>query len=126
MLSGLINSSIVSVVIEPTTTTSTITLSAIYRLGLLPVFNRFGQYTCDTSLSVPTHDGFYTSGMFLRCCHLPRESDIILGSDWVTASGAVFCDDGFSLLDPSRRCQKVNHWTPNGGKIIYDIVSTVQ
>ena len=36
-------------------------LSAVYRLGLLSLFNRFGHCTCGICSPVPTRDGFYTS-----------------------------------------------------------------
>jgi hypothetical protein len=102
MLVGLIVSIPVSVAVEPTTATSTILFSTVYRLQLLvlPKFDRFGLYTCDTSLSVPTRTGFYTSKLFLRCSHTPGESDITLGSDRMSACGAILCDGGFEFVDP--------------------------
>ena len=100
MFSGLINSSTVSVDIQPTATTSTIALATVYQLGLLPEFDRYGRYTCDPSLSVPTNNGFYTSRTPLLCSHVSGESDIVLGSDWVSASGSMLCADGSGLTDP--------------------------
>ena len=44
-LLGLINSSSVSVEVQPTAIRSTIALSAVYRLQLLQKFDRFGLYT---------------------------------------------------------------------------------
>lgn len=122
MLAGLINSSTVSVVVEPMTTMSTISLSPVYRLGLLPLFNRFGRYSCETSLSVPTNGGFYTCRMSLNCCHAPGESDITLGSDWVFASGADFRNGGCGLPDPPQSAiaslPEGYHWTLNEGEIV--------
>ena len=120
MLSGLINSSTVSVAVQPTAAASTIALSAVYRLNLIPTFDRFGRYTCDAPLSVPTSNGFYTFRMPLKCHHVPGESDIVLGSDWLFTSGAVFCDDGFGLLDPLQSIiaslPEGYHWSPNEGE----------
>ena len=119
MLLGLINSSTVSVAVQPVTATSLIALPTVYRLGLLPLFDRFGYYICDT-LSIPTSNGFYTSRMSLRCCRAPGESDIVLGSDWVSVNGAVFCHDGSGLLDPSQSTitslPEGYHWSSNDGK----------
>ena len=87
LLGGLIGSSTVSVAVQPMAATLMIKLSTVYRLGLLLLFDRFGRYACNTSLSVPTASGFYTSRMSLRCCHAQGDSDIVLGPDWVSASG---------------------------------------
>ena len=130
MLSGTISSSLVSVVVQPTTTISTIALSTVFRLGLVPLFNRSGHYTCEVFLSIPTIDGFYTSRTYLRCCHVSGNIEIVLGSDWVVACGAALCDDGSRLLDPSQSAvaslPEGYHWTPNEGKIKLDFNMTVQ
>ena len=102
MLSGILNSSSMSIVVQPMTTMSTISFPTVYRLGLLPILNRFGHYVCNSSLSVPTSRGFYTSQISLRCCHTLDEDDVILGSDWVSVNGATFPDDGSTLQDPSQ------------------------
>jgi len=103
--------------VQPTTTTSTITLATVYRLGLLPKLDRFGRNTCDTTLSIPTSSGFYTSQTPLRCSHTPGENDIVLGSDWISATGSVFCDNGPGLLDPSQSViaslPDGYYWSPN-------------
>ena len=99
---------------------STIALPTVFRLGLLPLFDRFGLYACTVSLSVPTNNGFYTSTTSLKCRHELEESDITLGSDWVLANGAVFCDGGGGLLDPPQSVlaslPEGHHWTPNEGE----------
>ena len=79
MLIGLIASIPVSVAVEPTTMRSTIVLSTVYRLQLLPKFDRFDLYTRDTSMSIPTRTGFYTSRLSLRCSRTPGETNVILG-----------------------------------------------
>ena len=120
MLVGLISSVPVSVTIQPGVPTSTITLSAAYRLELLPLFDRSGLYTCNTSLSVPTNNGFYTSKVTLQCSHTPGECDIILGSDWTSACGATLCTDGSGLVDPPHPAVTSlppgHCWSPNKGK----------
>lgn len=108
-------------VVQPTTTMSTISFSTVYRLGLLPILNQFGHYVCDSSLSVPTDGGFYTSQIPLRCCHTPEEeSDVVLGSDWVSVNGATFSADGSSIQDPSQSVVASlpggYHWTANEGE----------
>jgi len=119
MLSGVANSFPVSVVVQPMTNISTITFSAVYQLGFLPLLDRYGHYTCETHLSVPTDNGFYTSWASLRCCHA-GESDIVLGLDWVSASGAILRDNGPGLLDPPQSSITLlpegHHWTPNEGE----------
>jgi hypothetical protein len=123
MLSGLIHSSSVSVEVQPTTMTSIITLAAVYRLGLLPKLDRLGRYTCDVSLSIPTNSGFYTSQMLLRCSHMRGENDIVLGSDWMSATGSVFCDNGPGLVDPPQSVVASlpdgYYWSPNKGEIVF-------
>lgn len=101
MLVGVINSVPVSILVEPATSISTISFAAAYRLQLNPLFNRFGFYSCDASLSVPTANGFYTSKIALQCSHTSVESDVVLGHDWVSTCSAVFCDGGYGLVDPS-------------------------
>ena len=122
MLVGLINSVPVSVAVQPATSTSTITLSAAFQHQLLPIFDRFGLYTCNISLSVPTNNGFYTSKLSLQCSHTPGESDIILGSDWMSTCSVVLCDGGFILADPSRPAitslPAGHYWTRNEGEIV--------
>ena len=122
MLSGLVNSSTVSVEVQPTATMSTIALAAVYRLGLLAKFDRFGRYICDPLLSVPTTSGFYTLRTSLRCSHASGDSDIILGSDWISATNSVFCSDGSGLLDPSQSAiaslPEGYQWSPNEGKAV--------
>jgi len=119
-LFGLIHSSTVSVAVQPTAVTSTITLAAVHRLGLLPLFDRYGRYACSAPLSIPTTNGFYTCRTSLRCCHAPGESDIVLGSDWIFASGATLCNAGSGLLDPAHSAitslPEGYHWTPNEGE----------
>ena len=125
MLSGLANSFPVSMVVQPMTTMSTITFSAAYRLGLLPLFDRYGHYACDIHLSVPTNGGFYTSRKSLRCCHVSGESDIVLGSDWASASSAVLCNHGSGLLDPPQPAiaslPEGYYWTPNEGERVLNL-----
>ena len=83
ILPGFTNSSSVSVSVEPNTPLSTIALSSAHRLELLPLFNRFGRYACDITLSVPTRGGFYTSNVSLGCSHAPGGAEITLGLDWI-------------------------------------------
>jgi len=52
-LPGFTGSSPVSVLVKPTASQSAIALGSVYRLQLLPLFNHFGHYTCDITLSVP-------------------------------------------------------------------------
>ena len=106
------------------TAMSTIFFSTVYRLGLLPILNRFGHYVCDSSLSVSTSSGFYTSQIPLRCCHTQDENDVVPSSDWMFANGAAFSDSGSTLQDPPQSviaslpggC----HWTPNAGRALVD------
>ena len=85
-----------------------------------PLFDRFGPYTCDDTLLVPTSNGFYTPRTPLRDVHAPGESDIILGSDWVSATGATFCSGDPGILDPSQSVIASlpggHHWSPNEGE----------
>ena len=119
MLSGLVNPSTVSVEVQPMATTSTIALAAVRQLGLLAKFDHFGRYICNPLLSVLTSGGFYTSRTSLRCSHASGDSDIILGSDWISVTNSVFCSDGSGLLDPSQSAiaslPEGYHWSPNEG-----------
>ena len=130
MFAGLINSVTVSVAIRPTIPTSTITLSAVYRLQLIPIFDRFGLLLCDTPLSVPTANGFYTSKLSLRCCHNSGESDIVLGSDWISACGAVLCNDGSELADPPRptiaSLPPGYYWNRSEGEVVVSFAMTTR
>lgn len=122
MLSGLINSSCVSVEVQPATSASTITLAAVYNLGLLPKLDRFGRYTCDVPLSIPTHTGFYTCQMPLQCSHARGGSDVVLGWNWMSATGSVFCDNSSTLLDPPQSViaslPNGYYWSPNKGEVV--------
>ena len=129
MLVGLITSIPVSVAVEPTTATSTILLSAVYRLQLLPKFDCFSLYTCDTLLSVPTRTGFYTSKLSLQCSHTPGESEVILSSDWMSACSAALCDDALGLVDPPNPVVTLlppgNYWSQNEGETWASCCATV-
>ena len=63
------NSVPMSILVKPTTSISTISFAAACRLQLIPLFHRFGFYSCDTSLFVPTGTIFYTSKVSLQCSH---------------------------------------------------------
>ena len=121
ILPGFTNSLSVSISIEPTASRSTITLSLVYRLGLAPLFNRFGRYTCDTSVSVPTRGGFYTSKFSFECSHAPGDAEIVLGSDWMSACSATTCNDSAGLEDPTvpiiGSLPAGHYWSPNDGAI---------
>jgi hypothetical protein len=105
----------------PVASRSTITLSSVHWLQLLPPFDCFGRYVCDIPLSTPTRGGFYTSRLSLGCSHTPGDTDITLGSDWIAACSAAFCDDTAELTieDPGASVVAslpVGHyWTPNDG-----------
>ena len=122
MLVGLVNSIPVSIVVQPRTPTSTITLSAAYRLQLLPLFDRFGVYTCDTSFSVPIGNGYHTSKPSLQCPHASGESDVVLGYDWTPACRVATCDSGSELADPPPSVVTSlpldHYWSRNEGKIV--------
>jgi len=119
ILPGFTGSSPISISVEANASRSTITLSSVYQLQLLPLFDRFGRYTCEIPLSVPTRNGFYTSKVSLECSHVPRDVEVILGSDWISDSSAAFCDDGSGLEDPAlsvASCLPAGHyWSPNDG-----------
>ena len=116
---GLISSSTVSEAVQPTTAMSTISTS--HRLPTLtpPLFYRLGRSTCDGPLSFLTGNGFYTSRIPL-CAHTPGESGIILGSNWVFAIGAIFCNGGSGILNPSQSfivsLPEGRHWSPDEGE----------
>ena len=118
-LPGFTGSSSVSVSVEPSTSLSTITLGSAYRLHLSPLFNRFGRYVCDIPLSVPTRSGCHTSNVSLECSHTPRDAEIILGSDWISACSAVLRDDGSGLEDPAlsviSSLPAGHYWSPGKG-----------
>ena len=67
--------------------------------------------------------------MSLQCCHALEESDVVLGSDWVFASGAVSCDNGSGLLDPSQSAiaslPEGYYWTPDEGESTLDSLRTI-
>ena len=117
MFFGLINSSMVSVVVQPMSTISTIVLPIVYWLGLFPLFDHFSCYMCDSPLSIPTTNSFYTSRTPLRCVHVPGESDIILGSDWMSATGATLYNGGSGILNPLQSVIALlpegHYWSPN-------------
>ena len=73
ILPGFTGSSPVSISVEPNTSRSTIVFSLAYQLQLLPLFDRFGRYVCDVTLSAPTRSGFYTFKIFLDCSQGRRD-----------------------------------------------------
>jgi hypothetical protein len=64
-----------------------------------PLFDYFGHYVCDASLSIPTRSGFYASKVSLECSHTHKDTEIILGLDRVSACSVIFYDDGHELRD---------------------------
>ena len=78
-----------------------ITLGSVHRLQLLPLFDRSGRHACGITFSVPTRHGFYTAKMMLRCYHGPRDTEIVLGSDWIDACSGVFHSDEPGWDDPA-------------------------
>jgi hypothetical protein len=119
ILPGYTGSSTISVSIEPTASRSTVSLGFLYRLQLLPIFDRYGRYVCEIPVCVPTRGGFYTSNLSLQCSHATGNADITLGSDWISTSSAVFCDDGLGLEDPAQSIISSlpagYYWSPNDG-----------
>jgi len=96
----------------------TIIEDRVYLVGLVPILDCSYHYACDTRLSV------------LRSCYVLGESDIALGPDWVSVSGAVPCNNGPGFLDPPQsdiaslsegRC-----WTPDVGETTLDSGMVVQ
>jgi hypothetical protein len=122
ILPGFTGSSAVSVSIEPNVSRSTISLSSVYRLQLLPLFDRYGRYLCEVPVCVPTRGGFYTSKIPLECSCATRDADIILGSDWISTCLVGFRDDGQGLEDPTQLAMSSlpasHYWSPNGGTTI--------
>jgi len=118
-LPGFTGSSPVSVSVEPTASRSAITLGSAYQLQLLPLFDRSGRYTCDITLSVPTRGGCYTSKISLECSHELKNTEIILGSDWISSCSAVPCNDGSGLEDPTLSVMGSlpagHYWSPSEG-----------
>jgi len=119
IIPGFTGSSPVSVSVDPNIFQSTIALSSVYRLNILPFFNRFGRLDCNAPLSVPTRSGFYTSNVSLTCFYTPRDVEIVLGSEWLTACSAVLCDDGSRLEDPTpsviSSLPAGHYWNPSNG-----------
>ena len=117
MLSGFAGSSSVSISVEPTISQSIITLSSVYRLQLLPLFNRLGHYTCNISLSVPTCGGFYTCKFSLKCSPIAEDAKIVLGSDWISSCSVTVSDDRAKLEDPTASAIASppfgHYWSPN-------------
>ena len=118
-LPGFTGSSPVSVLVEPTTSRSAIALSLVYRLQLLPLFDRFGHYTCDITLSVPTCSGCYTSKLSLECSHDLKGTEIVLGLDWMSACSVARCNNGPGLEDPAPAVvgslPAGHYWSPGDG-----------
>ena len=100
MLAGMINSASVSVVVYPETPTSTIALSATYRLISSSPFSTVSASTLATFRFPfqPAVAGFYTSRLSLRCSHT-TESNVILVSDWMSSCGVALSDDVSELAD---------------------------
>lgn len=119
LVSGLTNSSSVSISVEPNAPRSMIAFASAFRLGLLPLFDRRGCSVCEASLSVPTRSGFYTSKISLECSHKLESAEIVLGPDWMTACSVILHDDGAELEDPVATVLASlpagNLWSPNDG-----------
>jgi len=122
MLSGLAGSSSISISVEPNAPQSTIAFSSVHRLKLLPLLNPSGHSVCDTSLSVPTRSGFYTCKIALECSHMHENTEVVLGSDWISACSATLCDDGVKLEDPTEALVASlpagHYWSPGNGTFV--------
>ena len=85
-----------------------------------PLFDRFGRYACDVSLSVPTRGGF-TLVKCLSNFHVPGGAEVVFRLDWIAASSAMLCDDRIELADPTAPTVASlpvdYHWSPNDGAI---------
>ena len=121
MISGFAGSSSVSILVELTVSQSTIALGSVYRLQLLPLFNRLGHYTCDISLSIPTCGGFYTCKFSLKCSPIAEDAEIVLGFDWISSCSVTVSDDRAELEDPTASAIASlpfgHYWSPNDGAI---------
>ena len=122
MLSGLTNSSSVSISVELNASQSTIAFSSVYQLKLLPLFNPSGCCVCDIYLSVPTRGGFYTSKTLLECSHAHEDVEIILGSDWISTCSVTLCDDKAELEDLTETLVASlpagHYWSPGDGTLV--------
>ena len=121
ILPGFTDSSLVSTSFKPTALWSSIGFSLVYQLQL-PLFNHFGHYICDISLSVPTCDSFYKAcNISLECSHIPGDTEIDLGSDWISSCFTTFFDDwtGLENLITSivTSLPASNYWSPNDGVV---------
>jgi hypothetical protein len=119
ILPGFTGSSHISISVNPNTSCSTIALSSVYRLGLLPIFDKFGCHSCEVTLSVPTRSGFYTSKFPPDCLHTLGDADITLGSEWVSDCSIALYEDGSGLEDPSQLAisslSANHHWNTSNG-----------
>lgn len=119
ILPGFTSDSPVSILIEPNVSLSKIAFNSVYRLRLSPLLNHSGCHVCEIPLSIPTRDGFYTSKVYLQCSHALRESEVILGSDWISTCSVAFCKDGSGVEDPIDAVVSSlppgHYWSPNDG-----------
>ena len=82
------------------------------RLQLLSLFNCFSRYSCKVPLSIPMRGGFYTSKFSLYCSHTSSDTNITLGSDWISAYSTMM--DPRCKTRPSLPFLPASHyWSPS-------------
>jgi len=90
----------VTVDLDPSSPTSSISLALAHALNLPCIFTESGHQTCSTILAVPTVNGFYRSRLdFVAGYDLP--TDVVLGNDWMVPCEPIQLEGCYSLQQPT-------------------------
>ena len=81
-------------------------------LQLLPLFNCFGRYSCKVPSPIPMRGGFYTSKLSLDCSPMPSDTNIMLGSDWISPHSTMMGPHCKSCPSPPFLSSS-HHWSPS-------------
>ena len=82
------------------------------------------------SLSIPASNGFYSFRTPLRGVRVPGGGDVVLGSDWASATSTTLCNGNSGILDPSQSAiaslPEGHHWSPYEGETAFHLDMVAQ
>ena len=100
LLHAFLNQTRVSVLLDPASLTSKISIATVHTLEIPSVFTESGDLTCTVPLAIPTAGGSYRSHLSLIVGY-GLLADLVLGCDWIGACQPILTEDQSAILRPS-------------------------
>ena len=73
----------ISLSVNPSASRSTIVLSSVYGPEL-PIFDKFGRYSCEVTQSILTRSCIYTLKLSFKRLHTSGDADVTLGLERIS------------------------------------------